>query len=130
MFGPLTHPPGDAQADFGEALAVIGGSEQNTARSRSRVFSGPWKSSCEPLGQTGHEIGNGRVRWETNGCMLGADERPKRKFHLRLTQRGGCAQNLATERKLKSANPAECKKNRGKVNQQNESHDIGKTPYE
>lgn len=28
MFVPLTHPPGDAQADFGEALVVVGGAEQ------------------------------------------------------------------------------------------------------
>ena len=28
MFVPLAHPPGDAQADFGEALVVIGGVEQ------------------------------------------------------------------------------------------------------
>jgi len=28
MFIPLTHPPGHTQADFGEALAVIGGVEQ------------------------------------------------------------------------------------------------------
>ena len=28
MFVPLTHPPGDAQADFGEALVVIAGVEQ------------------------------------------------------------------------------------------------------
>jgi len=28
MFVPLTHPPGDAQADFGEAVVVIGGVEQ------------------------------------------------------------------------------------------------------
>lgn len=28
MFVPLLHPPGDAQADFGEALAVIGGEER------------------------------------------------------------------------------------------------------
>jgi transposase len=28
MFVPLVHPPGDAQADFGEALAVIGGEER------------------------------------------------------------------------------------------------------
>lgn len=28
VFVPLAHPPGDAQADFGEALAVIGGVEQ------------------------------------------------------------------------------------------------------
>ncbi len=27
MFVPLAHPPGDAQADFGEALAVIGGKQ-------------------------------------------------------------------------------------------------------
>jgi transposase len=28
MFVPLSHPPGHAQADFGEALAVIGGIER------------------------------------------------------------------------------------------------------
>jgi transposase len=28
VFVPLAHPPGDAQADFGEALVVIGGAEQ------------------------------------------------------------------------------------------------------
>jgi transposase len=28
MFVPLEHPPGDAQADFGEAMAVIGGVER------------------------------------------------------------------------------------------------------
>src|SRR6202022_449715 len=27
MFVPLSHPPGDAQADFGEAMVVIGGGE-------------------------------------------------------------------------------------------------------
>lgn len=27
MFGPLSHPPGEAQADFGEALGVIAGVE-------------------------------------------------------------------------------------------------------
>jgi transposase len=28
MFVPLAHPPGDAQADFGEAMVVIAGGEQ------------------------------------------------------------------------------------------------------
>jgi transposase len=28
MFVPLVHPPGHAQADFGEAIGVIGGVEQ------------------------------------------------------------------------------------------------------
>jgi transposase len=28
MFVPLAHPPGDAQADFGEAIVIIGGVEQ------------------------------------------------------------------------------------------------------
>ena len=28
MFVPLAHPPGDAQADFGEALVVIDGVER------------------------------------------------------------------------------------------------------
>jgi transposase len=30
MFVPLEHPPGDAQADFGEAMVVIGGVERKT----------------------------------------------------------------------------------------------------
>lgn len=30
MFVPLAHPPGHAQADFGEAVVVIGGVEQKT----------------------------------------------------------------------------------------------------
>jgi transposase len=30
MFVPLMHPPGHAQADFGEAIAVIGGVERRT----------------------------------------------------------------------------------------------------
>lgn len=30
VFAPLLHPPGVAQADFGEAPAVIGGVEQKT----------------------------------------------------------------------------------------------------
>jgi hypothetical protein len=29
MFVPLVHPPGHAQADFGEAIGVIGGVERN-----------------------------------------------------------------------------------------------------
>ncbi len=28
MFAPLAHPPGHAQADFGEAVVIIGGVEQ------------------------------------------------------------------------------------------------------
>ena len=28
MFVPLVHPPGHAQADFGEAIGVIGGVER------------------------------------------------------------------------------------------------------
>jgi transposase len=30
MFVPLEHPAGDAQADFGEAMVVIGGVERKT----------------------------------------------------------------------------------------------------
>ena len=36
MFVPLSHPPGHAQADFGEALAVIGGVELSPKISRAR----------------------------------------------------------------------------------------------
>jgi hypothetical protein len=28
MFVPLAHPPGEAQADFGEAMVIIGGVEK------------------------------------------------------------------------------------------------------
>ena len=31
MFVPLEHPPGDAQADFGEAMVVIGGVERKAS---------------------------------------------------------------------------------------------------
>ena len=34
MFVPLAHPPGQAQADFGEALVVLVGIEHETARRR------------------------------------------------------------------------------------------------
>ena len=36
MFVPLSHPPGHAQADFGEALAVIGGCDRGANISRWR----------------------------------------------------------------------------------------------
>jgi transposase len=35
VFVPLAHPPGHAQADFGEAVAVIGGVRQKTISSAS-----------------------------------------------------------------------------------------------
>ena len=41
MFVPLTHPPGDAQADFGEALVVIAGVEQKAHRLRAGRTSRP-----------------------------------------------------------------------------------------
>ena len=53
-----------------------------TARSRGSVFSGPRNGSWEPLGQSGHETGKGRVPWETNGCILGDAGRPKWKFQV------------------------------------------------
>lgn len=47
VFVPLSHPPGHAQADFGEATVVIGGVEQKarvigtvTERARPR----PWRT--------------------------------------------------------------------------------------
>ena len=43
MFIPLTHPPGHAQADFGEALAVIGGVEQKI---RFLVMDLPHSDAC------------------------------------------------------------------------------------
>ena len=43
MFVPLSHAPGEAQADFGEALAVIGGIEQ---KAHFMVFDLPHSDDC------------------------------------------------------------------------------------
>ena len=43
MFVPLVHPPGHAQADFGEALAVIGGVERKI---RFLAFDLPHSDAC------------------------------------------------------------------------------------
>ncbi len=37
MFVPLAHPPGQAQADFGEAVAIIGGVELKAVDCRSNL---------------------------------------------------------------------------------------------
>ena len=38
MFVPLTHPPGHAQVDFGEALAVIGGVERKIVNGGVKMY--------------------------------------------------------------------------------------------
>ena len=43
MFVPLTHPPGHAQADFGEARVVIGGVEQ---KAHFFAFDLPHSDAC------------------------------------------------------------------------------------
>ena len=43
QFVPLAHPPGHAQADFGEARVVIGGVEQ---KARFCAFSLPYSDAC------------------------------------------------------------------------------------
>ena len=43
VFVPLAHPPGDAQADFGEALVVIGGVEQ---KAHFQCFDLPHSDDC------------------------------------------------------------------------------------
>ena len=43
VFVPLAHPPGDAQADFGEALVVIGGVEQ---KAHFQCFDLPQSDDC------------------------------------------------------------------------------------
>jgi transposase len=58
MFVPLHHAPGHAQADFGEALVVIGGSSRKPTSSRSicriatRVTFGPIQRQRQRLGST------------------------------------------------------------------------------
>ena len=47
MFVPLEHPPGDAQADFGEALVVIGGEEQ---KAHYLVIDLPQSDDCFVMG--------------------------------------------------------------------------------
>ncbi len=47
MFVPLKHPPGDAQADFGEALVVIGGEEQ---KAHYLVVDLPQSDDCFVMG--------------------------------------------------------------------------------
>jgi transposase len=50
MFVPLTHAPGEAQADFGEASVVIAGVEQKAhyLHSRPRRQKPFLKATCEP----------------------------------------------------------------------------------
>ena len=43
MFVPLTHPPGHAQADFGEATVIIGGVEQ---KAHFFAFDLPHSDAC------------------------------------------------------------------------------------
>ena len=43
MFVPLSHPPGHAQADFGEALAIIGGQERKI---HFLVMGLPYSDAC------------------------------------------------------------------------------------
>jgi transposase len=43
VFVPLTHPPGDAQGDFGEALVVIAGVEQ---KAHFQCFDLPYSDDC------------------------------------------------------------------------------------
>ena len=43
MFVPLTHPPGHAQADFGEAMVIIGGVEQ---KAHFFAFDFPHSDAC------------------------------------------------------------------------------------
>jgi transposase len=42
MFVPLEHPPGDAQADFGEAMVVIGGVERNSRKKMAAAQKKRW----------------------------------------------------------------------------------------
>ncbi len=51
MFVPLSHPPGHGQADFGEAMVVIGGVEQRgaTRHSVGGASAEPWQQRKFPL---------------------------------------------------------------------------------
>ena len=64
MFVPLSHPPGHAQCDFGEALVVIGGVKQKahqTAQNREPSFCGSvW--FCDRYPDCGAGPGKGQPR--------------------------------------------------------------------
>ncbi len=58
VFVPLSHPPGHAQADFGEAMVVIGGVEQ---KARFFVLDVPHSDACY--------CGPIPLRWLRRGSM-------------------------------------------------------------
>ena len=59
MFVPLIHPPGHAQADFGEARAVIGGVARKT---HFFVFDLPHSDACYVRAYGGHHGAHSRSR--------------------------------------------------------------------
>ena len=76
MFVPLAHPPGHAQADFGEAMVVIGGVER---KAHFFVFDLPHSDACYRPGLSG-------------GCVGGLGGRPHPC--LRLLRRGAAVGRL------------------------------------
>ena len=85
MFVPLHHPAGHAQADFGEAMAVIGG----VARKKVHflAFDLPHSDACFVTGLSGGDD-RGVLRWpQRGGCVL----RRRPPLHpVRQHQAGGC----------------------------------------
>jgi hypothetical protein len=62
MFVPLTHPPGEAQVDFGEAVIVIAGVEQNAGYGDRHIRAdGNFASSCERT-DVAAALPRGRIR--------------------------------------------------------------------
>ena len=63
MFVPLAHPPGHAQVDFGEALAVIGGVERKI---HFLAMSLPHSDACFVKGLSRRDDGS-LLRWPCRG---------------------------------------------------------------
>ena len=54
MFVPLAHPPGHAQADFGEAIVIIGGVATASRRGADRCRAP--QPRCSPIGAAASEV--------------------------------------------------------------------------
>ena len=71
-----------ADIAVGRANRVPGSISEPAVSTRSPECGSPRDPQLLSRRQFGHETGSGRVRWETNGCIIGAAGRPKWKFQF------------------------------------------------
>ena len=67
MFVPLVHPPGHAQADFGEAIGIIGGVE---CKIHFFAFDLPHSDACFVVGYPARDDGSLLRRPRASICIL------------------------------------------------------------